>query len=478
MAVDYDLVVMGDSAAGCWAAIAAARFSARVALITTPGYTPHTQDLTMALRELGAKTRQANCLASLQHPVQVSARDRTLDFAQVSQWADTMVTTLTQHHQAALMSELGIDRIIGPGEFQRQPTLQVQVDGRQVRSRAYLIAVDADLAAPPIPGLTPFRVKDLITQVRTQERPWPQDVVVIGAGPTATTLSQSFARLGTQVTLVVRHNRVLPDEDPDAAYLVQAQLEADGVCVLTHNTVESVTSKSGQRQQVLTTTTPLDTQAVVWAADSGDRATPWDLAQLGLKSTPQGLWVNPKLQTTHPHIYACGSILGGYPLAHVARYEASIALKNVLFGPFHSVDYRWIPWAVWTDPELARVGLTEAQARQQYQDVHVLKQVDWTLARAQLQGETAGCCKLIVRNKGQILGAHLVGAAAAEIVHLIAFAMKHRCRVQDLAEFVHISPTLAEIVNQTAMAEQTPQHQGRRHRWEWLFNSLRRSLAG
>ena len=221
--------------------------------------------------------------------------------------------------------------------FQRQPDLQVEVEGRRVRSRTYLIALEADLVSPSIPGLNCLTIDDLVTQAQIEGGQWPQDIVVIGGGPTAVVLSQSLARLGTKVTLVVRNSGVLPDEDGEAAFLIQAQLEADGVTVLTHCVVEEAIALPGQRQKVVTNAAELETQAVLWAEDQGGRPIPWNGAQLGLKSTHQGLWVNPQLQTSHPRIYACGAILGGYPFAHVARYEASVALKkyavwSVLFG--------------------------------------------------------------------------------------------------------------------------------------------------
>lgn len=463
MAVDYDLVVLGDSAAGCWAAIAATRHKARVALITTPGLTTQPSVLALALRELGAKVRQAHGLEPFQPRCLFPTRDDAanpprLDFDRVCAWADAMVSSLNERDQDLLMSELGIDLIEGPGKFQLQPTLQLQVERRQVRSRAFLIALEPDLNPPSIPGLNLLSVSDLFASVQPEGRQWPQDIVVIGTGPTAALVSQSLAQLGSQVTLVVRDHRILPDEDADAAFLIQAQLEAEGVCILTHCSVKEAISLTKDRQRLITTTTQLEAQAVLWTEDQGRRSLPWNLSELGLASTPQGLWVNSKLQTSQPHIYACGALLGGYPFAHVARYEAEVALQNALFGPFRSVDYRWIPWAVWTDPELARVGLTEAQARQRYTKVHVLKQIYSSLDRAYLQGETTGLCKLIVQHNGQILGAHLVGAAAAEIVPLIAFAMKHRCPVQDLSDLSPIAPTYAQIVTHTASAWQM-QHQ-------------------
>jgi len=163
-------------------------------------------------------------------------------------------------------------------------------------------------------------------------------------------------------------------------------------------------------------------------------------------------------------------------LPHVARYEAAIALKNALFFPRFKVNYRAIPWAVFSDPELARVGLTEAQARHRYGHIQVLQQFYKTIAKSQLRGETTGFCKMIVLRDGTILGAHLVGSAAAEVVHLIALAMQQRLKVKALSDLVHISPTFLEINFKTAKEWELGQQSARQDWLESWFN-LRRAWS-
>ena len=453
MAVDYDLVVWGDTLAGRWAATTATRLQARVALVVPPGPPIPPVASHLVLRELGDRSRQAQFLAGIRDESLPSAPQELMDVQRARQWIDITTETLAEQSSPPLLASAGIDRVVGRAQFQTQPQLQVQVEDRCLRSRAYLLAVEPAPDPPQIPGMEPgsyLRGDRLLAQLQEQRTNWPDPVVVLGAGPTAVELSQVLARLGVQVTLIAQHNGILPQEDPEAAFLVQAHLEAEGITVLTHTPIRAVTLQPDGTPQVMTPNQSLNPQALVWAEDPLSRTLPAQIQALALKRTPQGLWVNRKLQTSHPRIYACGSLLGGYALPHVAQYEATLALNNALFWPRLTVDYRPIPWAIFTDPELARVGLTEPQARHRYRRVHVLRQYYKTVAKAHLQGETTGFCKLLTNAKGHILGAHLVGAGAADLVHLIAFAIKHGCPVSSLRELVYISPTLAEITFQTA----------------------------
>jgi pyruvate/2-oxoglutarate dehydrogenase complex dihydrolipoamide dehydrogenase (E3) component len=164
------------------------------------------------------------------------------------------------------------------------------------------------------------------------------------------------------------------------------------------------------------------------------------------------LVLNEKLQTTNPRIYGCGDVAGGYQFPHLAQYEADIALNNALFFPWFKVDYLGIPWAIFTDPPLARVGLTEAQARRRYgKDVLVVRQYFKVLDKAQLLGETTGFCKLVVRQNGEILGASIVGAQASESIGEIALAIRRKLKVGVLADLPHASSTLTEIIGKTAI---------------------------
>jgi pyruvate/2-oxoglutarate dehydrogenase complex dihydrolipoamide dehydrogenase (E3) component len=485
--VEYDLVIIGGGAAGRYAAAAAARPKARVALVEPPQPGGSWILANQALVEVG---RVAHKIPSNRQfgvyptTAEASTQGVSTRINQVMQWAEAVVSTLGEPYSPTILASLGVELIFGLGQFHNQPCLAFSVNGRQLQARAYLIATGVLYSPPDITGLpaTEYITPDNI--LKKQWSQWPEDLVVIGGGPVGTELSQTFARLGSRVTLITSSSHILAQEDPEAAFLVQAQLEAEGIRVLTHSRVTQVRQVNGKKLVLIEPaiakgrSETIEASEVLVTVGQQPNVEFLNLEAVGVKLNQQGVQVNDKLQTSNPRIYACGEVIGGYPLAHVANYEAQIALKNALFWPMSKVDYRVIPWAIFSDPELARVGLTEAQARRRYgQEIQVLQQFYKTVERAQLRGETTGFCKIIVRQDGTILGAHLVGPAAEDVIHAIALAMKHRLKVKALSDLVHISPTLAEISSKTASVwNNISQQPARRNFLESFFN-LRRTWS-
>lgn len=479
MAVEYDLVIIGGGAAGRYAAAAAARLKARAALVELPQSGGSWVLGNQALAEVG---RIAHRMRSTEqfgiYPTAEPVQGISIQVAQAMQWAEAVVSNSKEQHSSAILASLGIEVICGIGQFHNQPHLAFVVNGRQLRSRAYLIATGTCYSQLDIAGLpaTEYITPDNV--LKKQWSQWPEDLVVIGGGPIGTELSQTFARLGSRVTLITSSSHILAQEDPDAAFLVQAQLEAEGVRVLTQSQVTQI-KQVNDKKLVLAGSAIAGSQAetikaseVLLTVGQHPNVEFLNLEAAGVNLNQRGIQVNNKLQTSNPRIYACGEVIGGYPLAHVANYEARIALKNALFWPMFKVDYRVIPWAIFSDPELARIGLTETQARRHCgQKIQVLQQFYKTTERAQLQGDT-GFCKIIVQRDGTILGAHLVGPAAGDIIHGVALAMKHRFKVKTLSDLVHISPTFAEINSKTA-AKWVSQQPARQNFLESFFNLCR-----
>ncbi|MEO0374327.1 MAG: FAD-dependent oxidoreductase, partial [Cyanobacteria bacterium P01_A01_bin.17] len=362
MAVDYDLVILGGTDAARWAAITASRFHARVALVGDQTY------------------------------------------------ADFRGATDTP----AALASLGIDVIEAEGRFVKRP-LQVVVQNRELRSRYYLLA-----QAPSAPESFYLSVDAAYAKIDESPQSW----LIVGDSPTALQLSQCLVKQGHAVTLAAR-SRLLPFEEPDAAMLLQAQLEVDGVCILTHTPLPA----DSVFDQVLLCNRSFSPSQIVWAEDSPTVPSPL-VQSLDLTHTSDGLWVDATLRTSHPRIYACGAVLGGYNLSHIARYEASLAVKNALFFPTHAINYCHLPWAILTEPALARVGLTAAQAQRQYRQIKVFKQ---PYAIADSTHGQPGLCHLIARDNNILVGAHLVGTAAAEMIHLLAQAVEQQRTVSEIA---------------------------------------------
>jgi len=497
MTVEYDLIVIGGSTAGTYAALAAAQLNARVALVENEqlqtNWLGQGAIYTHALTQVGRVAQQVRDAPQL--GIHFSIADSTgprqvpsLQLSEAMQWTQAVVSTCSEQNSSAVLASLGVDVITGAGEFCRRPHLGLVVNERRLRSRAYLIATGSRPAIPDIEGLetigylTPADIWHKELQLgrlnvvseagrspglednfqpsnlpfgnaygeQPSTRPLQGSWVVIGGGPIGTQIAQTLARLNCEVTLVVSAAHILSKEDPEASCLVQAQLEADGVRVFTQSPVTHV-RRIEDKKWVQAGNRAIEADEIMLATGQQPNIESLNLEGVGVKFNRQGLELNEKLQTTNPRIYACGDVLGGYQFAHIAQYEASIALKNALFMPLFKVDYRGIPWAIFSDPQLAQVGLTEAQARRRYgKDVFVVRQYFKTLDKAQLLGETTGFCKIVGRQNGEILGASIVGPDASELIGAIAFAIRQKIKVNAIANLPYVSPTLSEITHKTA----------------------------
>jgi pyruvate/2-oxoglutarate dehydrogenase complex dihydrolipoamide dehydrogenase (E3) component len=446
MAVEYDLVILGGTVVAREAAIAAAAVKARVALVEPfpPNAGGRPEALYHAMLAQTGQAFQPGLMRLFEAPPQPT-------WPQVVAWTTTAIENLEQGRSPAILSAQGVDVITGGGEFCRLPKLGFVVQGRTLRSRHYLIATGSRTAIPEIPGLS-------TTQPLTPEDLWQaperlQDIeslLILGSDPLAIALAQQFNRLGIQVMLVLEEAQLLPQEDPEVAALVLAILEAEGVGVLTRTAITQVRQLEG-KNWVQAGTQALETDAILIATGQQPLVQGLNLEGVGVRCNDHGVWVNEKLQTTQPRIYACGSVIRGDAHPAVAIAEAHRVLKNTLGLPLFKMRYEHIPWAVLTDPPLARVGLTEPQAREVYgQDVTVSRQYFKTLPKAQAQNTATGLCKLIARRNGTLLGLHLVGAGAEEVINIGMLAMQRGDRVQTLAGMPVTIPSHAEILQQTA----------------------------
>ncbi|MEQ9549107.1 MAG: FAD-dependent oxidoreductase [Coleofasciculus sp. G3-WIS-01] len=541
MTNDYDLIVIGDSRAGAYAALAASQLKARVALIEPENFqsnwlgkaalyhqvlmqvgrvlqqvrkasqfgiypsinslitdTPELKEqLVNKLGEAGELSRdlpwhfwdaEKEDVKMDLSPFESTFYFPTVQITEAMEWANMVVSTCSEATSPAILASLGVDVISGDGEFFRLPHLGFVVNNRRLRARAYLIATGSCAEIPDIDGLdttsyfTPRNIWNHVDKSRDKVigaglTNWvppesdnikstplgePEELeeispfqlqkhwLVVGSNPNAVELAQTLARLDYQVTLAVSEAHIFPQEDSEASCLVQAQLEAEGIRVLTQSSVTQIRLIE-ERKWVQVGNRAIEIDEILWATGQTPNIESLNLAGVGVKFSRKGLKVNQKLQTTNPRIYACGDVIGGYQFEHIAKYEANIAIKNALFFPLWTVDYQGIPWAIFTDPTLARVGLTEAQARERYgKEVWVVRHYFKSLDKAQIIGETTGFCKLVVRRNGTILGGLIVGTGADELIGAIALLIRHKIKVGSLAKIPQASPTMSEILSKTA----------------------------
>ena len=476
MAVDYDLVIPGGNAIARYAAARAVQSYARVALVEplVELNRPHNPQAASTCRHtlihaatIAQQIRQAS-LWGLEESVNAAPLDWRTSIAWAQGVAENVQDQGSDGQSLDLLAARGVDVVLGQGEFLAQP-LGLSVGGRVLRSRRYLLAPATQPLIPAIEGLA--SIEPLTLETLWQQPTLPQRLIILGGNPQGIELAQALNRLGIQVTWLSR-DRFLPHEDSEAAQLLQIHLQTEGIRLLPQTKIQQV-KRIGEAIEVITETDRFSADALLLATAPQLDLTALNLKAIGVSWQPSGIPVNRQLQTSNRRIYACGEALGGYPLFSIARYEAEIALQNALFLPTAKVDYRHTPIALFTQPEFARIGLTEAAAKKGDSRSIVLRQFAKTLTKAQIQNETTGFCKLIVRRNGEILGAHWVGVGATEAIGAIALAMRQNLGVEAIAQLPMLAPTAAELLQQTAQQWQQRRLVERRDRLETWF-SLRR----
>jgi pyruvate/2-oxoglutarate dehydrogenase complex dihydrolipoamide dehydrogenase (E3) component len=452
MTIDYDVVIIGGSLAAYYAALAASQLRATVALVQPKvdyGFIHH-----YAVREIAKLAQKLDNAAGFGiHATHTDTSEEchlSLAWQEAMLSAQSLVSNVEEQHSPAILAALGVDVIVGTGQFQSSPQLAFIVNNRLLRARSYLLASGSCPQIPEIEGLeaTGYLTTSNIWQYLNKTT-LPKNWVIIGGIPQSIEIAQTLARFGCSVTLVVKHRYILPHIDSEIAVLLQAQLEVEGVRVLTEKSVTQV-RRIDDKKWIQAGDKAIETDEILVATGQQPNIESLNLAAVGVKWHGRRLVVNDKLQTTNHNIYACGDVIGGYDFANIANYEAKIALKNALFFPRLPVNYHCIPWAMFSVPMLAQVGLTEAQAKRQFNrdEVLVLRQYFKTVAAAQFWDETTGMCKLIVLRNGEILGASILGAEAGELINLIALAMSQKIKVEDLANFSPVYPSFSEILTQ------------------------------
>jgi pyruvate/2-oxoglutarate dehydrogenase complex dihydrolipoamide dehydrogenase (E3) component len=444
MALDYDVVIIGGSLTGRYAAILATQFEAKVALVEPPQQkfpvlTPH------ALTSLGKLRQQCSDIAS------GAVNSSTVQWAEVMQKANSVVTNIEELYSPVVLAALGVDVVSGIGQFERSPALAFSVNRRQLRSHNFLLATGSRPVIPNIEGLqaTGYYTLPEVSSVLTSPNP-PSRWVIIGGEPSGIQMAQIFTRFGLDVTLIVRYSRLLPQEDPEITQLIQAALEAEGVRILTATPVTQI-KQIQSKKWVQAGNQAIETDEILLCVGQQPDLAHLNLEAVGVRSHRNRLVLNAKLQTTNPRIYACGDAIGGYSFPNIANYEAAIALKNALYFPRNQVDYINIPWVIFCDPQLARVGLSETQARRSYTDVVVLRQYFKSVAAAQIEMTTTGVCQVVLLPNGEIIGATIVGSYAAELIHVFGLAIAQRIRIDKIAQLAPVYPSFSEIFEQISV---------------------------
>lgn len=454
MAVDYDLVVLGGTQAGYEAANHAAHLGARVALV---------------LHELDGRRSQLQTLGTLwatRFPRNADAKSSQEYWQWALQRATLIAENLCSDAPQQLMVQ-GVDVIAERGQLVGKRPLEVVTASRRLTTRALLLATGSVPRLPAIPGLDSVPYKTPATLL--QQKMLPQSVAILGSSPIALALCQTLCRLGTAVTLITPAATLLNQEDPDISRWITAQLRAEGAQLHLETPVAAIATDNRKISLQLSDAT-VTVEALVVAV----RPSP-NLAGINLEkvlNSDQALTVNSYLQTSHPRIYACGAVLGGYEMPAIARQEAFIAVANALFWNRRQIDYGTIPYDLPTQPAMARIGLTEPQAKRRYSEADLLicRQSLYNNPKAQWLESTIGFCKLIAHRNGQILGVHGVGPEATEWVQTIALLMSQKTPWHAIANASTLPYSLSEVLRQATQQWQSDRWQPGQWRRDWAEN--------
>lgn len=431
----YNLVVIGAGTAGLVSAVGAAGLGAKVAIVERHlmggdclnyGCVP-SKALIRSAREMAAG-RQAPSDAG--------------NFAAAMTRMRAIRAGIAKHDSAARLAGLGIDVFLGHARFAAPDA--VDVAGARLSFARAVIATGARAGAPPIPGLAEAGFLTNETVFSLIER--PQRLVVIGAGPIGCELAQVFRRFGARVTILSDSTGVLPREDPDAAAVVQAALEREGVVLELGVSIQRVERLDGIRRVVFTRDgreASVDGDEVLVAAGREPNVDGLGLEAAGVAYDRRGVTVDDHLRTTNHRIYAAGDIASRFQFTHAADALARIVIQNALFFGRKKASALVIPWCTYTDPEVAHVGLDAAEAAKR-EDVRTLTVKMADVDRAVLDGETEGFARVHADAKGRVLGATLVAPHAGEMIGEISLAMTARLPLGTLAGTIHPYPTQSE----------------------------------
>lgn len=484
---DRNLIVIGAGAGGLVSAYIAAAVKAKVTLIEA--HKMGGDCLNYGCVPSKALIKSAKLAHQMRHASRYGLADApaSFSFTAVMRRIERVIESIAPHDSVERYTDLGVEVLQGHARILNPWTVEVTLNaGGTVRltTRSIVIAAGARPVVPDLPGLADsgYVTSDTLWEKFSRMDALPRRIAVLGGGPIGCELAQAFARLGAEVTQVEMGPRLMVREDEEVSALTEAALAADGVRVLTaHRALHCETSADGTKTLVAQHIDGRPEQRIAFdelicAVGRQARLTGYGLEDLGI---PVGRTVdtNEYLQTLYPNIYAAGDVAGPYQLTHVAAHQAWYAAVNALFGDFKKfkADYRVIPWATFVDPEVARVGLNEQEAREKKIAYEVTRFPLDDLDRALADSETQGFVKVLtVPGKDRILGVTIVGSHAGDLIAEYVLAMKQGLGLNKLLGTIHIYPTMAEANKYAAGAWKRAHQPERLLAWVKRFHDWRR----
>ncbi len=446
---DANLIVIGGGSAGLVSAYIAAAVQAKVILIEkhkmggdclNTGCVP-SKALIRAAKYVN-QIRQAKKYG-------MKSADVEFEFADIMARVHKVIASIEPHDSVERYTKLGVEVIQGAGKL--TSPYSVEVNGQTLTAKNIIIAAGAEPFVPPIKGIE--KITPLTSDNLWALKALPKKLVVLGGGPIGCELAQSFVRLGSEVTQVEMLPRIMIREDEEVSAFVQNRFEQEGVRVLCDHKAVEFKNTDGRKSLICEhqgDSIEIEFDEVLVAVGRAARLEGFGLQELEVPiSKRRTIEVNEFMQAGYPSLYACGDIAGPYQFTHTASHQAWYASVNVLFGKFKKfkVDYSVIPWATFTDPEVARVGLNKQEADDQGTPYDVTRYPLDDLDRAITEGEDQGYIEALTKpGKDQILGVTIVGSQAGDMIAEFVFAMRHKLGMNKILSTIHIYPTRMEAV--------------------------------
>ncbi|MEM9802835.1 MAG: mercuric reductase [Planctomycetota bacterium] len=448
----YNLVVLGGGTAGLVAAAGAAGLGAKVALVEkhllggdclVTGCVPSKALIRSA--RAAAEARRADRLG-------VSVGDVTVDFAALMERMRARRSEIARHDSAERFRDLGVDVYLGEGRFTGPTSLEV--DGRKLEFARAVVATGARAAMPPIPGIEDVGV--LTNRSLFSLTELPGRLVVVGGGPIGSEMAQTFARFGSKVTLVEAGPRILGNDDPRAAEVVAAAMREDGVELRLGARVARFERSGGAKRVIVTTEAgedAIEADQILLAIGRSPNVDGIGLEEAGVEfDRRSGIRVDDHLRSSNGKIFAAGDVGSRFQFTHAADFLARTVLRNALFFGRAKASDLVIPWATYTDPEVAHVGLTEAMAAERGVDHSVIEVDLGDNDRAVLDAEDDGFVKIVHDRKGRVLGGTVVAAHAGEMISEVTTAVQNGTSLGSLASVIHPYPTVADAIRRAGDA--------------------------
>lgn len=476
---DYNIVAIGAGAAGLVTSYIGAATKAKVALIEK--HKMGGDCLNTGCVPSKALIRTAKFLNEVKNSksLGIAQASTQFEFSEVMARVQRVIKKIEPHDSVERYTQLGVECI--SGEAKIISPWEVQVNGKVLTTKNIVVATGARPLIPPIKGLNEMSPlhSDNLWELKTL----PKKLLVLGGGAIGSELSQSFARLGSEVTQMERSNRIMPREDHDVSEEIQHQFTKEGIKILVgHEAIEFIT-KNDKKYCIYkgphNTSGEIEFDQVLVALGRQANVTGFGLEELGLELTGRSsIKVNDKLQTNFPNIYACGDVAGPYQFTHMAAHQAWFCSVNALLSPFYSfkVDYSTVPWCTYTSPEVAKVGLNEMEAKEKNISYEVYKYGIDDLDRAIADEADYGFVKVLTQPKSdKILGVTIVGAHAGDFITEFILAKKYGLGLNKILGTIHIYPTFGEANKYAAGVWKKAQVSANTLKWVEKFQKWQRS---